>query len=49
MEFRWVALIAVWTLIGGPILGGASTSSPFRPAKDAAKVVKPFKAQPARR
>ena len=22
MEFRWVALIALWTLISGPILGG---------------------------
>jgi hypothetical protein len=26
MEFRWVALIALWTCIAGPIFGGASGS-----------------------
>jgi hypothetical protein len=24
MEFRWVALIALWTLVSGPILGTPS-------------------------
>jgi hypothetical protein len=27
MEFRWVALIALWTCIAGPIFGGASGSA----------------------
>jgi hypothetical protein len=22
MEFRWVALLALWTILSGPILGG---------------------------
>ena len=32
MEFRWVALIALWTLLIGPVLGPPVTS-PARPAK----------------
>jgi hypothetical protein len=27
MEFRWVALIALWTILSGPIFGGPSRSS----------------------
>lgn len=26
MEFRWVALIALWTLLTGPIFGGHSVN-----------------------
>jgi hypothetical protein len=24
MQFRWVALIALWTILSGPIFGGSS-------------------------
>jgi hypothetical protein len=32
MEFRWVALIALWTLLIGPVLGPPVTT-PARPAR----------------
>lgn len=44
MEFRYIALLAVWTLISGPIISVSSgPSSPPRKAKPAAAVqlVKP--------
>jgi hypothetical protein len=27
MEFRWVALMALWTILSGPIFGGPSGSA----------------------
>jgi hypothetical protein len=27
MEFRWIALLAIWTFLSGPILGGPSGSA----------------------
>jgi hypothetical protein len=27
MDFRWIVIIALWTLISGPILGGPSRSA----------------------
>jgi hypothetical protein len=38
MEFRWAALIAVWTLISGPIMGVPST--PVSASKSAKVAVK---------
>ncbi|MGL4552945.1 MAG: hypothetical protein ACRC33_17355 [Gemmataceae bacterium] len=38
MEFRWIALLALWTLISGPILGVSST--PSGPRKVSAPAVK---------
>ena len=46
MEFRWVALMALWTILSGPIFGGPSgtasrvketphTVSPAKPAPPA--------------
>ena len=51
MEFRWVALIAFWTLISGPILGvptesRSASASRLTPGK---KVVKYKLVRPARR
>jgi hypothetical protein len=49
VEFRWVALIALWTLIAGPVLGTPQVRrapSPERSAVRTAKAV-PAKA-PAR-
>ena len=39
MDFRWIVIIALWTLISGPILGGPSRSAgkSARPAAKAAK------------
>jgi hypothetical protein len=31
MDFRWVAAIALWTLLSGPVLVGLRSSSPARP------------------
>jgi hypothetical protein len=28
MEFRWAALIALWTFLSGPIFGGAPAPAP---------------------
>jgi hypothetical protein len=51
MEFRWAAIIAVWTLISGPILGVPSrTLSAGKSSKvAAAKVIKVAPAGAARR
>jgi hypothetical protein len=50
MEFRWAAIIAVWTLISGPILGVPSkTVAPSKSGKAAVKVVKTVTAPQARR
>jgi hypothetical protein len=50
MEFRWAAIIAVWTLISGPILGVPSKSfSASKSGKVTAKVVKTTPASQARR
>jgi hypothetical protein len=38
MEFRWIALLAIWTLISGPILNVSST--PTSPRKAPAPVIK---------
>ena len=42
MEFRWVALIALWTLISGPILGVPTDSRSASASRPSAgkKVVK---------
>lgn len=42
MEFRWVALIALWTLISGPILGVPSgpVSATQNSKAKAVKIVK---------
>jgi hypothetical protein len=42
MEFRWVALIALWTLFIGPIVG--APSGPPGTADTSAKQVKPVPA-----
>ena len=39
MDFRWVTLIALWTLISGPILG-VPTGPNSSKAKPVAKVVR---------
>jgi hypothetical protein len=51
MEFRWAAIIAVWTLISGPILGVPSKQpvSASKSGKAAVKVVKTAPALQARR
>jgi hypothetical protein len=38
MEFRWVALIALWTMLIGPVLDlapGTSKANPHRPPRHA--------------
>jgi hypothetical protein len=49
MQFRWVALIALWTFLSGPIIG-APAGSPSRHAapKAAHTVPAPAKAPAAR-
>ncbi len=50
MEFRWAAIIAMWTLISGPILGVPSKPVAVgKSAKVAAKVVKAVPVSPVRR
>jgi hypothetical protein len=39
MEFRWIAIIALWTLVCGPILGGPSRSA-GKSGQPAVKAVK---------
>ena len=47
MEFRWVALIALWTLVSGPMLG--TTPGPVSASRSAEKkLVKPQINKPAR-
>jgi len=41
MEFRWVAAIALWTILSGPIFNGRGTSSTPPREKVSANVVKP--------
>jgi hypothetical protein len=48
MEFRWIAGIALWTLLMGPIAGVPTGSSSKAPAH-AAKVVKAKPAPAPRR
>jgi hypothetical protein len=38
MEFRWIALLAIWTILSGPILGGPSGTASR--AKDKPQTVK---------
>jgi hypothetical protein len=41
MEFRWVAIISLWTLISGPIIGVPTAPvTAGKPGKAAVKVVK---------
>jgi hypothetical protein len=48
MEFRWVALVALWTLVCGPILGvPTGPASAGRQAQK--KAVKPLVKHAARR
>jgi len=37
MEFRWVALIALWTIISGPMFGPPAHSAPRTPERPVAK------------
>jgi hypothetical protein len=41
MEFRWVAAIALWTILSGPIFNGRGTPSAPSREKVSANVVKP--------
>jgi hypothetical protein len=48
MELRWIGLIALWTLLSGPIFGGASgaksarlVGKPARVATNHAKKISP--------
>jgi hypothetical protein len=41
MEFRWVAAIALWTILSGPIFNGRGTSSTLTRERASANVVKP--------
>lgn len=43
MEFRWIALIAIWTLISGPMLGEplGLQSATEKPKKEVIKKVAP--------
>jgi len=48
MEFRWVALIALWTVVSGPIF--TTPKGPAAGSRQAEKkVVKPAAAQQVRR
>ncbi len=47
MEFRWVALIALWTLISGPIMGVPSGAA-GKSGKAPVKMVKPAAFSPRR-
>jgi hypothetical protein len=50
MEFRWVALIALWTLISGPILGVPSGPTPASASRlTEKKAVKLVTHKPAQR
>lgn len=51
MEFRYLALIALWTLISGPLVGVPSGPGPSSQRPKAAKVAKTAKspAKPAAR
>jgi hypothetical protein len=53
MEFRWVAAIALWTILSGPIFNGRGTSSTPPREKVSANVVKtsaaPKTSEPKRR
>jgi len=40
MEFRWVAIIALWTILSGPIFNGRGISSPTTREKVAVNVIK---------
>jgi hypothetical protein len=47
MEFRWVAIIALWTLLIGPVLG-PPTGSPHNSAKtQTTKTISPEMRAPA--
>jgi hypothetical protein len=48
MEFRWIALIALWTLLSGPILGTPSGPA-FGDRPGVKKAVQVKAKQPARR
>jgi len=50
MEFRWVAAIALWTILSGPIFNGKSSHSapsPDRASASAAKPSAPHKNSPS--
>jgi hypothetical protein len=40
MEFRWVAAIAVWTILSGPIFNGKGSLYAPSPDRASAKAVK---------
>jgi hypothetical protein len=48
MEFRWIALMALWTVLSGPIFGGPSgTASRVRETPPTVSPAKPMPAEPA--
>jgi hypothetical protein len=49
MEFRWVAIIALWTVISGPIVSGPSGATSARSGKPGVGVVKSSKPLAIRR
>jgi hypothetical protein len=38
MEFRWVALITLWTLLGGPVIGVPTGAAARKPAARSAQL-----------
>jgi hypothetical protein len=48
MEFRWVALMALWTVLSGPIFGGPSgKASRVKDTPHAVSPAEPMPAEPA--
>jgi hypothetical protein len=41
MEFRWLSLIALWTLLAGPVFGPPARSTPRPGERARAAVVNP--------
>ena len=48
MEFRWIAAVALWTLLSGPVFNGKNSVSTPGPARSKARVVKASSVQPRR-
>lgn len=47
MEFRWIALLSLWTLLIGPVVAIPNTDGPYRPIQaqtkyKASKTAKPM-------
>jgi hypothetical protein len=46
MQFRWIALMALWTILSGPIFGGPSGAASR--VKETPHTVSPAKPMPAK-